>query len=1653
MKQTQLTKLFLDQSKDLFWIVNSDFQLIYANKSYLSFNKEVNGEDKKLNESIFTEGFSNGQAETWKAYYSRAFQGEHFEIEEHVYHPNTDQLQYTQIIFEPLTVEDGEIFSVAFQSKDITRVVKERSEENQLIDSSLDVFCTVNEQGNFIYVSAASFNHWGYSPEELIGKSYQDLILEEDLSKTNETIDSIHSGQGIKSFVNRYKKKDGSIAYNSWSARWDDRTKLRYAVARDGKEKIKQEEAILRSEQRYKALVQDGSDLIRILDAEGNFIYVSPTSASILGIPPEEFIGKNMFNYIHPDDLEKALECLQKINTEKKVIVAPVRFQNHKKEWRWMESVLTNMLDNPAVNGIVVNSRDITDKIEKEHQLKLLESVITNTNDAILITEAEPFDEPGPRIIYVNEAFTKMTGYEAGEVIGKSPRMLQGPNSDKEELSRLSTAIRNWESCEITTINYKKNGEEFWVNFTVTPVANEKGWYTHWIAIERDVTEQMTKELEKELIAQISLNFTTEDDLTLASNKLCRSIGELGKFDWVELWTTNLDKSQMQLFSHYVAAPEDEKFYDDSSEFMAYEKSEGLSGKVWSEGIQILLDDVGECKEFIRRDQAKKIGLKSVIGIPLISNDEVIGILHVGSKNDSSYLNNYARIFQKLEGYLGSMLDRKKLENNLTHLFEALPDILCLVDFQGKFLKINLAGSDLLGYSQEDILYHTMDEFAHPDDKEIFINQVMGLEETENRFKFENRYITKSGNIVWLSWYCNSTLKEGLIYATAKDITQEVKNQRLLKEASQMSRIGSWELDLVNQNEDSLYWSSMTKIILEAGNSYQPSLKDEIEFIKIENRELIRHSISNLINDGIEFDKEVLLTTKKGNKKWVRCIGKSEVTNNKCIKIYGSLQDINEQKLVTLELEKSLKKLEDYKFALDQAAIIAFTDKKGIITSVNDNFCKISKYTSEELIGKTHQLINSKNHPKEFFNSLWKTIKSGNVWRGEIKNKTKDGAYYWTNTTIIPFLDEKKIPFQYLAIRFDITSEKIAEEAKNSLQITLESSLNEIYIFEAETLRFSYVNKGALRNIGYSEHEIKALTPLDINPDYTASYFNQLIAPLVTNEKDKIVLFTNHKRKNGSIYPVEIHLQLVTEGSNKRFLAIVLDITDRKKAEENIRQSEEANRLIMNSSLDAIICMDVEGNVIFWNPPAEKIFGWLPNEVMGQKLSNYIIPEEFRSMHDSGMDNYLKTGEAKVFNKIIEISAINKNGEIFPVELTILPVKQGEEEFFCSFIRDITERKKAEESILQSKERFEKVTEATNDAIWDWDIEKQTYYRSKAVERFFGKDASGLFPENEIWTKEYFHPDDLDKIKCSFYEAIANPLCARWESEYRVINELGKTLYVIDRAVILRNPEGKVIRVVGAMTDISESKRMTLELSELNQSLEQHALELERSNEELEQFAFVASHDLQAPLRMVSSFMDLLERKYGHLLDEKGHQYIHYATDGAKRMKQIILDLLEYSKASGLTEGKEEVDFNELLADFKQLRRKIISETKATIKSSNLPVIYTYRVAIIQILHCLLDNALKYTEAGNPLMIKINAVENEKEWEFSIKDNGIGIEPQFHDKIFVLFQRLHNREQYEGTGIGLSIAKKHVEFLGGRIWLESELGKGTVFYFTIPKTN
>jgi light-regulated signal transduction histidine kinase (bacteriophytochrome) len=289
-----------------------------------------------------------------------------------------------------------------------------------------------------------------------------------------------------------------------------------------------------------------------------------------------------------------------------------------------------------------------------------------------------------------------------------------------------------------------------------------------------------------------------------------------------------------------------------------------------------------------------------------------------------------------------------------------------------------------------------------------------------------------------------------------------------------------------------------------------------------------------------------------------------------------------------------------------------------------------------------------------------------------------------------------------------------------------------------------------------------------------------------------------------------------------------------------------------------------------------------------------------------------------------------------------------------------------------------------------------------------------------------------------------------WEDEYRFEKRDGSFAFVYDRGYVIRNKEGKAVRMIGSTQDITALKQSEQQLQELNQVLEKRAAELMTSNRELERFAYVASHDLQEPLRMVSSFLQLLDRQYSVGLDEKAREYINFAVGGAERMKRLILDLLSYSRVGTVNEPFQLVDMNALVKNVVQIFESRFEKEQVTLKIDHLPTIQGNTTQLQQLMQNLIGNALKY-KSDNPPVVEVGCTEEANRFIFFVKDNGIGINPRYFEKIFVVFQRLHPIDNYSGTGIGLAICKKIVERHHGEIWVSSEEGKGSTFYFSLPK--
>lgn len=344
------------------------------------------------------------------------------------------------------------------------------------------------------------------------------------------------------------------------------------------------------------------------------------------------------------------------------------------------------------------------------------------------------------------------------------------------------------------------------------------------------------------------------------------------------------------------------------------------------------------------------------------------------------------------------------------------------------------------------------------------------------------------------------------------------------------------------------------------------------------------------------------------------------------------------------------------------------------------------------------------------------------------------------------------------------------------------------------------------------------------------------------------------------------------------------------------------------------------------------------------------------------------------------------------------------------------------------------------------------------------RDGEGRFFYVNRQFKKLFNLDETDVIGKTNSELLDEKTAEQFDRNDQMVKEKGEPVifeeklttpqgvrYYQSNLFPIRNLPEIDFAVGGLAADITTQKEHQEELKELNEKLSKHTRELAMSNSELEQFAFLTSHDLQEPLRMITSFMELLQKNYGKQLDEKAHQYIGFALDGAKKMRQVILDLLDFSRVGKIEDKPVPVDLTVLMNYVTQLHRRTIKQKAATIHYSNLPEIISYRGPLIQVIQNLVGNALKFSRTGIAPVVTIECHEKEKEWEFSVKDNGIGIPENRQEEIFYIFNRLHTPDEYAGTGMGLAIAKKIVENLGGEIRVESEEGTGSTFYFTLPK--
>jgi PAS domain S-box-containing protein len=531
----------------------------------------------------------------------------------------------------------------------------------------------------------------------------------------------------------------------------------------------------------------------------------------------------------------------------------------------------------------------------------------------------------------------------------------------------------------------------------------------------------------------------------------------------------------------------------------------------------------------------------------------------------------------------------------------------------------------------------------------------------------------------------------------------------------------------------------------------------------------------------------------------------------------------------------------------------------------------------------------------------------------------------------------------------------------------------------------------------------------------------------------------NGRRKDGSQFPIEIMLSPLESAEGTLVTAAIRDVTDHKDAEKHLAQMEARYRGLLEAAPDAMVVVNRNGEIVLLNVQAEKQFGYRRDELLGRKVKS-IIPEGFAERLIADGTRTAAEALAQQIGTGIELNGRRKDGSEFPIEIMLSPLESAEGILVTAAIRDITERKRIEDALRDSEERFRLMASGIKDyANVMLDPEGFIVSWNEGGERLKGFRAEEIVGQH---FSRFYSAEDIRKGLPAMELKQAKET-GRFEGEGWRVRKDGSRFLANIVITALRDEKGK-LRGFGKITrDITERRRAE---EHLTKTME----DLKRSNEELGQFAYVASHDLQEPLRMVASYTQLLAQRYKGRLDSDADEFIAFAVDGCNRMQGLIQDLLSYSRAGANAEPLREISCEGALEETLRNLRPTIQDSGATVTHDSLPTIMTDETQLIQVFQNLIANAIKYHGAEPPL-VHISATRNSgNEWVFSVRDNGMGMEPQYFERIFILFQRLHGQKEFAGTGIGLAMCKKIVERLGGRIWVESQPTKGSTFYFALP---
>jgi PAS domain S-box-containing protein len=856
--------------------------------------------------------------------------------------------------------------------------------------------------------------------------------------------------------------------------------------------------------------------------------------------------------------------------------------------------------------------------------------------------------------------------------------------------------------------------------------------------------------------------------------------------------------------------------------------------------------------------------------------------------------------------------------------------------------------------------------------------------------------------------------------------------------------------------------------------------KNVFDILNIQNEEEINKLQNIIYSTASEKEIDLFVGVHSNQKFWINFSIKSFIENEVQFNIWrqNNYTINNEIKYGEISIENKINNIQLK--VEDSVDPIYFVDFKGKLIYANNVLLRLLEYTEQELLNigilSVHYNESSDAAIEAFF-----ATRQGEHQQYDIVLKSKSGNLLNFTISSFPYFINDKIEGVFYNGK-ETTKNEISTRAENlSSQIknifynghNFLQNLNEVVrILSNETgyecvecwLPDKLFTKSNLVAYHYPKtsafdefYSVSSSLQLNLNEDDVLHTKN---GNEISRKVINLFMNDNFPRKNwvlnlgiteGLSFPMYLEDKLVasftffsrTKISNFNATTQLIKIVSNKIA-LSIKYFVQRNELnqIFNLSPDFLCMLDINGKIINANNTFTDNLILNKEEILGKPFVSFVEDKNYDYINE-------KLLQLKI-NKLVRLETEFIN-PLYPLKKLSLEWSFSLDEDGATIYgaaKDVTQKKEFEEKLKEINDRYILLSKATNDVIYEWDIITDTIHWNESFTKIFGHQLIDLTSNHEYWSS-FVHPTDQKRLKGNF-DSAKMKYSTNLVNEYRFLDLEGNYRNILDRGILIYNENNELIKMVGAMQDITLLKDSEVSLENLNNVLQQRARQLQNLNKELEQFAYIVSHDLQEPLRMISSFMKLLLSENESTKTEKSELYINFAIDGANRMKRLINDLLTYSRVGATEEDFIEIDCNFILKETLQVYNQRIIETGAKINVNPLPKIKAIHSLIGQVFDNLISNALKYNDKPIPT-VDIYFEENPTHYIIQFKDNGIGIDSRYIDLVSMPFKRLHKMNEYSGTGIGLAVVKKIAEKHNGLFWLESQLNIGSTFYISFKK--